>query len=317
MTFVALIALSLLIVSLHGAFQSSLVNVLLSACMIPLLLTNSISFTHKQKKTAVRVSYLCCISLTLQLLVFRYEGRPCLSYETNWGAAYLFVFFLYNDFLGNRKGKLFVIIASALMLSRMLILAIILYYFIHFVKSYFKWIKLSWNFVYIVVVALFIAMNFWFLLNVEIDNSAGQTKERVTAVNDESNKLRFLVNTLVINELISGNNDLIWGYGDVGNVDNKYSNDFDLMPHNELFYSIVEFGIIATLMFLMFSLWVYKKYFFWGTFDYYFPILICTLVLWARFMIIPSPEMFFILFLIRNKYDEFEYKGKEAAIYYS
>jgi len=70
------------------------------------------------------------------------------------------------------------------------------------------------------------------------------------------------------------------------------------MPHNELFDSIVEFGIIAVLFFSIFSLPVFQKYTNFNNIEFFLPVLLYTMILWVKFVLVPSFEMIFILFLL-------------------
>ena len=107
----------------------------------------------------------------------------------------------------------------------------------------------------------------------------------------------------------------LWGYGAISgkNANPEYVFNYHLMPHNELLDSIAEFGYIATLLFVIFSIPLYNRYFSGRMYDYYIPLVIYTMILWARFMIVPSPEMAFIFFLIIAKNKEYEYKESVAC----
>lgn len=292
-----------IIISYKGAFQTSLINVLLSSFAIPLLPLICRKYTPKEIVFARNICYIVCFLLFLQLLFFRTnDGRMSLSYEINWGGAYLFIFFIYSDIIKFRFGKIFVIMASLLLLSRLLIFAIVLYYLIVIFKkiNIIPRKKINWMFIFIIIYIAFFSFNFWFIDSVEIKSEPDTASlNRVTALNDRSNNKRFTINLLIIDNLQKGDTKLMYGYGQISKGENEsYIEKYLLMPHNELLDSIAEFGWVLTLFFILFSSFFIRKIFCYDNYEYVFPILLYTLILWARFLIVPSLEMFFLLFLL-------------------
>lgn len=308
-----LIITSLLFIMWHGSFQSSIINVMLSTFLVTTLNLRWQPFTPKQIKIAKIVSYICCIALLLQLVFIRAnDGRPSLAYEINWGAAYLFIFFLYNDYLKVRICKVFVILASLVILSRLLILSLLLFYIMRLIKPFLKKIRVPYFLFYAISLSLFFVFNYYFLDNATIDYSvASNERERITNLNDGSNKNRFTFNTLVLENMFK-DEQLLYGYPLLV-YNTKYQLKYKGQPHNEFLDSVVEFGYICTLCFILFSFPLYRRYFRWQMYDYYIPLMIYTFILWARFLIVPSPEMFFILFLIMSKYNEYQQEQQKFA----
>ena len=310
-----LITGALIVISLMGSFQTSVVNILLSTFFVISIEPLYKPFTQKQIKIAKKIVYFCCIAMMLQLVFFTAtDGRPKLGYELNWSGAYLFLFFLYNDILKIKIGKLFVFVASMLLLSRLLILSLLLFYVLKYLKVFLCKVKIHWGIIHFVVLVGYLFVNVWMLANAEFGEDSSD-KDRVTNLADGSNQTRFIYNMNILEGVfIDHDHKFLWGYGAISGegANPEYVYNYHLMPHNELLDSIAEFGYIVTFLFLLFSIPLFNKYFSWRLYDYYIPLVIYTMILWARFMIVPSPEMAFILFLIIAKNKEYE---KSVACY--
>jgi hypothetical protein len=146
---------------------------------------------------------------------------------------------------------------------------------------------------------LFFLFNIWFLQNVEIAGAYNSGADRVVEVNDGSNKLRFIANLSVLYSLfVEPDANLIYGYGNIDDLTNKYRDNYLLMPHNEILTSIAEYGYLTTIVFVLISFSVLRKYFSFTLFHYLIPLFVYTLILWVRFMVIPSFEMIFIAVML-------------------
>ena len=311
----AIVIIVLTIISLNGSFQTPIINILLSCAGVLVFPYFYKPFSKKQNTTAKKIAFLCCLSMFLQLMFFRYEGRPKLSYEMNWGAAYLFLFFLYCDIINFKWGKLFVILASSVMLSRLLILALLLYYLLLFLKPIIPNLKLSWPLFYAVLFSLFIIMNTWFLLNYGDVSDNEEGRSRVTNVVDGSNVLRFIANTAIIDGLfIDFDNRLIYGYGSIASFDNvDYYSTYRIMPHNEVLDAVAEFGIVATLILAFASMKRFNRLFTKDVYHIFAPVFTYSMILWARFLIIPSPEMIMLLFILYSKHNYYNTINNEVV----
>lgn len=294
----------LIIAVLNSNFQTNVINISLSFFCIPFTFNIATSFTNTQKNKAKKIGYILCFLMFLQLLIFRsQDGRPNLGYEINWSAAYLFIFFIYSDHIQFKFGKLFVIGCSFLLLSRLLILSIILFYLINWgIRTFKIHLKLNWYVFQFLVFFSFFLFNGYFILNVEKGEAYDSSINRLKSVNDGSNMLRFTVNTEVLSS-IPYDEHLKFGYGrihgaDIPSLGKEYGYNYFIMPHNELLDGVVEFGYIFMIYCWIFSGFFFSKVFKWYNYGLMVPILIYTLILWARFLIIPSLEMFFILSLL-------------------
>lgn len=148
---------------------------------------------------------------------------------------------------------------------------------------------------------MFFIFNFFFLLNVEKGESYDNSINRISQVNDGSNFLRFTINATVLDALFVDPN-FKFGYGNItGGHSSEYESNYMLMPHNELLDSVAEFGYLFTLYAFFFSGLFYRKCFVRCNYEYVIPIIIYTLILWERFLIVPSLEMFFILIMLNNR----------------
>ena len=299
----------------YGDFQSSVVNVAISFLVIPTLHVFDTYLTIEDKKKLKKTCYFLCISMFVQLCVFRSEdGRPSLSYELNNSGAYLFLFFLYSDFLKFKVGKFFVICASLLILSRLLILAIFLFYVTRFFKKVVWRIhKVNYYISLLIVSSLFFLFNLFFIINVERGDSYDTSAARISQLNDGSNFLRFTINMNVLSNLFY-DEKFKFGYGNiVGGNNPEYSSKYTLMPHNEMLDSIAEFGYYFTIYAFFFSGLYFRKVFLYENFEYLIPLIIYSLILWVRFLIVPSVEMFFILLILNSRINyvkQYSYIGK-------
>ena len=286
----------------RGTIQTSFINAYL--CLFGLLCIPHLFF----RITPIRASNLnyihvtCILSILIQLLVFSStDGRPSLSYEINYSGAYLFLFFICSDILNNKHGKLLIIALSLLMLTRLLIFSIVLFYLVQFSKKYFKsWLQKQ-N-VTRIAIASYIAItlfSLWYVANVKSEIAYDTSINRIATLNDGSNQLRFIANTLVIATIYNAPFDakVLFGFGPVENFLNVTKGSL-VMPHNELFDSIVQFGIITVIFFSLFSLPMFNKVTSYENIEYLIPILFYTLILWVRFLLVPSFEMLFVLFLL-------------------
>lgn len=311
-----LVLLFSVIVIMHGAYQSSLVNAIFSTFGLLIVRKLGFEFTEKKMEFARIVYWVALGSIILQLLFYRYDdGRPKLGYEINLSAAFLFLFFLYSDYLKIRIGKVFIILVSLVVLSRLLILAILLHYLMRFLRTVVKVdFKLNFPLVALIAYTAFLSFNAWFLLNVEKGDSYNSSAGRVTELNDGSNMLRFIGNLAIIYGLVDEKDpNLKWGYGNVTDKDNKYSKSYLVMPHNELLTSVAEYGYMLTIVFVLLSFSVSSPFFKFSNFDYFIPLFVYTLILWVRFMVIPSFEMVFIIFLFMLKDQDLKLEEQHAA----
>lgn len=298
-----LLIIAILLVILKGGFQTSIINILLCVFGV-FVIKDSTIYNYKDERIFKYLYYLSIFSMILQLLFFRsQDGRPNLSYEINLSGSYLFLFFLLSVITKKRIGELFVIAASFLLLSRLLIFAIALYYVFILIRNIIpKTIfKISFKYVYSLLVAAFFIFNFWFLLNVTIGSAYKSDASRVTELNDGSNKLRFLINSKVIMGLfIEKDEKFKFGYGQVSKgLSEEYSSKYTLMPHNELLLSVVEFGYVFTIICFIFVFPIYNTFFNRKGVAILMPLFLYSLILWVRFFIIPSFEMIFILYLLK------------------
>ena len=298
-----LLIITILLVILKDGFQTSIINILLCVFGV-FVIKDSTIYNYKDERIFKYLYYLSIFSMILQLLFFRsQDGRPNLSYEINLSGAYLFLFFLLSVITKKRIGELFVIAASFLLLSRLLIFAIALYYVFILIRNIIpKTIfKISFKYVYSLLVVVFFIFNFWFLLNVTIESAYKSDASRVTELNDGSNKLRFLINSKVIMGLfIEKDEKFKFGYGQVSKgLSEEYSSKYTLMPHNELLVSVVEFGYVFTIICFIFVFPIYNTFFNRKGVAILMPLFLYSLILWVRFFIIPSFEMIFILYLLK------------------
>ncbi len=296
-------AASLLIIMINrGTIQTSYVNAAL--CLFGVISLPFIKFelTDIRRTNLIYIHTLCLASIIIQFFIFSSkDGRPTLAYEINLSAAYLFLFFLFSDVLNLKYGKIVVIILSLLTLSRLLIFCILIFYLVRYLKPYFRiWLtKVNVLLILISSYVLISAFSIWYVANVKYDIAYDTSINRLTQLNDGSNELRFFSNTLVLGTIYQSplNPKVLYGYGKIENFI-KTTKDSLIMPHNELFDSIVQFGLISVIFFSIFTISVYQKFTNFSNLEFFIPVLFYTLILWIRLLLIPSFEMIFILFLM-------------------
>lgn len=301
--YTVLAAGALLVVAMQrGTAQTSFVNA--SLCLFGILCLPSIIFKIDEirRTNLIYIHTLCLISIIIQFLIFSsHDGRPTLAYEINLSGAYLFLFFLFSDALKLKHGKIAVIFLSLLTLSRLLIFSIALFYLIRFLKIHFKsrFFKINVTLIVISSYILISIFSLWYAANIKREITYDTSIKRLTTLNDGSNELRFIANTLVLAAIYTSPFDskTLFGYGPVENFI-KATKDSLIMPHNELFDSIVQFGIISVLFFSLFSLSTYQKVVDFNNVEFFIPVLFYTLILWVRLLLVPSFEMIFILFIL-------------------
>ena len=322
-------ALILLVIMINReTLQTSFFNA--SLCLFGILCIPSIAFKLDtiRRSNLIYVHTLCLVSIFVQFLIFSSrDGRPTLAYEINLSGAYLFLFFLFSDVLKLRHGKIAVIFLSLLTLSRLLIFSILLFYLVRYLKgpitqmierryarkkerlndwnpgvivqSYSHIKKTNVTFIVVASYVLISIFSLWYISNVKKEISYDTTINRLTTLNDGSNELRFFANTLVMASIYTAPFEAktLFGYGKVENFIKATKNSL-IMPHNELFDSIVQFGIISVLFFSIFTLPVFNRFTNFNNIEFLLPVVLYTLILWVRFLLVPSFEMIFILFML-------------------
>jgi len=299
---VIIVGMLVVLMVLRGTMQTSIINVYL--CLFGLLCIPHLYFslTPIRKINLNYIYVLCILSFILQFLVFSSaDGRPSLDYDINLSGAYLFLFFICSDVLKNKHGKLLVIALSLLTISRLLIFSILIYYLVRYSKNYFRsWLeKLNATTIAVASYIVFTLFSLWYVANIKSEIANDNSINRIANLNDGSNELRFLANTLVIGTIYTAPFDakVLFGFGPVENFI-KATKGSLIMPHNELFDSIVQYGIIAVLFFSLLSLPAFNRVTSYNNIEYLIPLLFYTLILWVRFLLIPSFEMLFILFML-------------------
>jgi len=291
----------LALMAARGTIQSSFINAWL--CLFGLLCLNYLLFDlNKVRKENLRYLYiLAAVSMLVQFLLFTHQdGRPKLAYELNLTGAYLFLFFVAADILDNKWGKYLVIALSLFLLSRLLIFSIALYYLVKYGKRYFSGLIAKLNATWMVLGSfVFVSiLSLWYTSNIRSTISYESGIHRVVQLNDGSNQIRFRANAVVLNSLIETPTDpqLLLGYGPIENY--LKAKKFQWMPHNELLDAIAQFGLLTVIFFSLFTLPAFNRLVSFANLEYFVPILFFTLILWVRYLLVPSPEMLFILFLL-------------------
>lgn len=298
-----IIGLFIMLKLINGTFDTSLLILLLST--FPVYYFNKLDFHFfKEKRKVIRsVIVFWLLAIIIQMLIFRYEGRPTLSYEINQSGSYLFIFYILSDINRQKLIKCIVCILSFLMLSRLLIVCIVLFELLKHLKIV---TKKSCFFTYnniVILSFIFISIfSLCFFLNMSDNLVEGSNDiSRLTTFNDQSNFIRFKINSQVLVNLFTGNDPTLLnlGYGDVGK-NMQYREIYFLMPHNEVFKGIVQFGIAFVIFCFFISRNAFHTLVNINSAYIFIPLVFYTLILWVRFTVLPSPEMIFILFVLKN-----------------
>lgn len=292
-----------IIVSLvQGSFHPSLLVVVLS--IFPLLMINDFYFklTPRRIKSIKLIALIMALGIIAQMVFFRYEGRPRMGYEINLSGAYLFLFFLFSDANNIRWGKVLIILLSIVLLSRLLVAALFLFYGIRFCKKKLRKLfsRFNWCFLVLFFSLLTCVFSVWYTLNMATSVVQGNTGEdRLLTINDGSNYKRFEINYNIVLSLILNNDKklLIGGYGDTVKHQDykiKYGN----MPHHELIKSIAQFGLLTTIFWLFISMPLFNSLLRFSNFEYFISLLFYTQILWVRLTIVPSLIMILFIFIV-------------------
>jgi len=285
---------------MQGSFQTSLFNAFLCIFGLFVITPNNINLIIKKSHSINKIYYLLIAGIILQIIFYRSsDGRPKMGYEMNLSGAYLFLFFLFSDIFNKRSGKIFVMILSLILLSRLLIYSIGIFYVVRFGKVFLKNKIHKINiFLFLpIVYIIFSLFSIWYTLNIKSDIAYETDISRVTDVNDGSNKLRFGINSKVIFSIFQKDKNLLWGYGDI-HKNKEYIDKFFLMPHMELFDILVEYGVFILFFFGIFMLYKFNHLSYYNNFEFIISLLFYTLFLWIRFLLVPSFESIFILILL-------------------
>ena len=287
--------------ALRGTLQSSFVNAWLS--MFGLLCMNVLFFelTKERKENLRYIHLLAVLSILIQFLIFTHvDGRPRLAYEINQSGAFLFLLFIAADILGSKWVKLLVMALSIFTLSRLLIFSIVIYYLVKYGKRYFAKAIARLNAISItltcfVTISLF---SLWYTSNVHSSIYYETGFNRIIRLNDDSNQIRFRDNAMALNAIfkLPTEPQVLFGYGPAQNY--LKAKKTEHIPHNELLDSIIEFGLITVIFFSFFTLPVFNKLVSFANLEYFIPLLFYTTILWVRYLLVPNPEMLFILFLL-------------------
>ncbi|MCL6102017.1 MAG: hypothetical protein M1292_05920 [Bacteroidetes bacterium] len=299
--------LLLAMMAFRGTLQSSFVNAWL--CLFGLLSMKVLFFepTKERKENLRYIHLLAVLSILLQFLIYSYQdGRPKLAYELNLSGAYLFLFFIAADILGNKWIKLLVIALSLLLLSRLLIFSIVIYFLVKYGKKYFAKVitKLNATWMALGGFVMISLLSLWYTSNIRSNISYETGFHRIVNLNDGSNQLRFKANTLALGAIFNlpPEPQVLLGYGPVQNFLNAKKTA--IIPHNELLDSIIEFGLITVIFFSLFTLSAFNRLVSFANLEYFIPLLFYTLILWVRYLLVPSLEMLFVLFLLHFANEE-------------
>lgn len=305
----------------YNTFDTSILIVFLSILPIYYFQNIKISFNYERYKLTRKFLILWMLGIIVQLSFYRYNGRPNMSYEINQSGSFIFLFYLLSDVFKMKYLKIIVILISFLLISRLLIGCILLFELLRAIKPLGRKFlrKLSYIGLFLSASILLGAISIWFMINMaDKISGGGDDISRLTTLADGSNYIRFKINADIILNFISGNDSHLYttGYGDLGQ--NKlYINKYILMPHNEFLKGIAQYGIGFIVFCMCISKRAFREFLTYTNIEFISTIIIYTLILWVKFFITPSPEMFFILLLLlfKGKIEDF-HEGKHLDIKY-
>jgi hypothetical protein len=290
----------------QGTLLTSYINTILS--FMGLMAIYNYFFDYHKYKERLRIIILFCfLSVICQFFIFTSkDGRPSMGYEINLTGSYLFLLYLVSDAMRLRWGKVIVIILSLLLLSRLLVFSIGILYIVRICKKPLKrYLFKNKPNIPILLLGIYVVFGLfciWYTKNVTFEVAYDISINRFAHLNDGSNYIRFSVNAGVVSDIMTNidTRSVLIGIGEATkNSDYREKNVF--MPHNELLNSILEYGLIAVVLFAIFSVSVIKRQITFNNIEYFFSLLFYTLILWVHFIIVPSMEMIFIVFLLNIK----------------
>lgn len=307
----------------RGFFMSSYINIILNTLGILVLSRIDIKFTEsglKKMDILYNISLLFLVGYFVYFTFFEsgneFNARPSIGYETNKGGVYLLMFFFLSDLLNKSVGKLVVVIMSILLLSRLLIFSIIIFYTIRWIKHlniFKKLMKIKPSYIMIFVFVSVSYFSYWYTKNINYTVNYDVSVARIVELNDKSNDIRFKINEGVLSSMKILDANTFLGFGNIVDDNNKIiSNDYKLRvheklkPHNTVFFEIIYYGIIFSLVSFVVCSSIYNKIINIYNIEIFYTILFSTMFLHFTFLWFPSFETIFIMFLLRLNTSKYE-----------
>lgn len=217
----------------------------------------SINLNKKVLKISV---YLSFCSVVLQLVYFRFSGRPVLSYiDPNYSGYYIFCLFLYTWFNNYKKIALCLILCGLLTLSRNFILAIFVFFLVAN-SSCIRKMVLRFNYTSLLLlgyVVLFIISTLYIAkFSEEVIQSTTNGEKDISQIVDRSNLDRFTANILFIDDFTGNIEKYFWGIDTETYTKNVFRNG----PHNSLLQLVLNYGLFFSFFYFLLLSVIFSRY---------------------------------------------------------
>lgn len=229
---------------------------------IYLLISFYITFSSiNLNKKVLRISvYLSFCSVVLQLVCFRFSGRPVLSYiDPNYSGYYIFCLFLFTWFNNYKKIALCLLLCGLVTLSRNFILAVVVFFLVAN-SSYIRKVVLRFNYTSLLLfgyVILFIISTLYIAkFSEEIIQGTTNLEKDITQIVDRSNLDRFTANILFIDDFTGNMKKYYWGIDTETYTKNVFRNG----PHNSLLQLILNYGLFFSFFYFLILSTIFSRY---------------------------------------------------------
>lgn len=201
------------------------------------------------------------LSLVVQLLLFRYEGKPVFGIgDPNYSGMISFFFFYLSIKLNKKIGIYFSFLTVLLFVSRTQILAIVIFFLIRSFPYVSKVIRsINFSRIYLVSLVVFFGIGSFLILHLSFNNSYSGHFDKLISLNDASNYLRFTENFKILtNIFVDKSQDFIYGYS---TPEQFLEDGNEIFPHNDLLMLFVMIGLLGSIVYFGIILKEIKLYF--------------------------------------------------------
>nr|QLL91173.1 Wzy [Plesiomonas shigelloides] len=195
------------------------------------------------------------LSILMQLMIFRLDGRLVLSYiDPNYSSLAIFLFSVYVYYSLGKVYSLFPFLLGLIPLSRAYVLVCLVFFSLEYLVKYKPYKKIMlficrpWV-SFLIIMILPLAINYIFVLYVSPDSAPVTSVDNKFSGNliDRSNLDRSLASVLFVNQLVTNPFAYIWG----ADLDKYLSTVFINSPHHSFFQLILNYGWLFSFPYIM------------------------------------------------------------------
>ena len=254
------------------------IDILLYTIFLSVIVLNFNEPNNLSDKNATFLLYTMTVLILLWATFSFLNGDQRLlinSQDPNFSGYKILMFFFISDKLDFKIGKIISFILMILIASRNLILAILVFYAIRYIKNrfYFIFSRLeNFNIQIILFSILIIILSLGFVFNASITKSKSSAS-RITSVNDNSNLMRFSNNALLFKKLKEDKKILLWGFRENYKQYFVLKNPLHIFPHNSILSLLSKAGLIYFIVYIILLSLVINRVFKKGNYEYIYSFL--------------------------------------------